>query len=103
MNHWLFTWTLVGAALIGGALAGQKAERTRAEREIAAHLHDTVTVVGVQHCDDTLIGFLVVERGGAMVPHFEPGQRQDDVNKILGAAPQSGVLRVCTAREQRWN
>lgn len=103
MNSPLLTGTLVAFGLICGALAGQSAERERAVKDAAAHAHDTVAVVGVQHCDDTVVGSLVFERGGAILPHLEPGQTDESVNKIMNAAPQHAVLRVCTEREQRWD
>lgn len=103
MSSSFLTWTLVVLSVICGALAGQSTERERAVKDAAAHAHDTVAVVGIQHCDDTVVGILVFERGGAILPHLEPGQTNESVNKIMNAAPQHAVLRVCTEREQRWD
>ena len=96
---WLLTPFLATVALCAGLVIGQKAEQDKA----ATHAHDVVTAIGVQHCDDTVIGYMTVDRSGVIAPHFEPGYTAAAVNKALDATPQHGVLRVCTAREQRWD
>ena len=110
MNNSLLTWTLVVFGFICGAFADQSVEKTNGQRaaaalaaQSAAHAHDVATVIGVQHCDDVVVGFLVIDKSGAITPHFEPGQTDESVNKIMNAAPQHAALRVCTEREQRWD
>ncbi len=103
---WLMHSFIASMTLCVGLVIGQKVEHdanAKTAAALAAHAHDIETVVGVQHCDDTVVGFLVVDKSGAITPHFEPGQNADDINKIMNAAPQHAALRVCTAREQRWN
>ena len=96
----LVTAALCVLAFTLGGILDSALEDSR-KTDIALHAHDIETIVGVQHCDDVVVGFMVIDRSGTVTPHFEPGQTSEMVNAILNTAPQHAALRVCTEREQR--